>query len=46
MTKRLNEAIKQTRIGKEEVDDPEVLEELEQALEALQNAVEALEDED
>jgi len=46
MTNRLDEAIKQIRIVKEEVDDPEVSEELEQALEALQSAVVSLEDVD
>jgi len=43
MTNRLNEAIKQIRIVKEEIDDPEVAGELERALEALENAVESLE---
>jgi len=46
MTNRLKEALKQIRIVKEEVDDPEVSQELEHALEALQNAVESLEDDD
>ena len=46
MTNRLEEAIKQIRIVKEKVDDPEVSQESEQALEALQNAVESLEDDD
>jgi len=44
MTNRLKEAIKQIRIVKEEVDDPEVSGELERALEALENAVESLEE--
>ncbi|WP_158600461.1 hypothetical protein [Haloarcula sp. Atlit-7R] len=44
MPNRLKEAIKQIQIVKEEVDDPEVSAELEQALEALENAVESLED--
>ena len=43
LSNRLKEAIKQIRIVKEEVDDPEVSGELEQALEALENAVESLE---
>ncbi|MDS0223751.1 hypothetical protein NDI54_20630 [Haloarcula sp. S1AR25-5A] len=46
MTNRLNEAIKQIRIVKEKVDDPELSGELERALEALQNAVESLEDDE
>ena len=46
MTGRLKEAIKQIKIVKEEVDDPEVSEELERALEALQNPVESLEGDD
>jgi|GEM_PF-1772405 len=44
MSNRLKEAIKQIRIVKENLDDPEMSGELEQALEALQNAVESLED--
>jgi len=44
MPSRLKEAIKQIRIVKEKVDDPEVSGELERALEALENAVESLED--
>jgi len=46
MTNRLKEAIKQTQIVKDEVDDPEVSQELELALESLQNAVALLEDND
>ena len=38
--------MKQIRIVKEEVDDPEVSGELERALEALQNAVKPLEDDE
>ena len=44
MSNRLKESIKQIRIVKENLDDPEMSGELEQALEALQNAVESLED--
>jgi len=46
MTNRLEEAIKQIRIVRDEVDDPEVSQELKQALEALQNATESLEGDD
>lgn len=46
MTNRLNEAIKQIRIVKEEVDDSEVTKELEHVLESLNDAVEMLEDDD
>jgi len=46
MTNRSNEAIKQTRVVKDEVDDSEVLQELEHALEALQKALKALEDDE
>jgi len=41
---RLQEAIKQIRLAKQEVEKPEVSQELEQALEALQTALESLED--
>ncbi|MFU1783334.1 hypothetical protein ACM16X_18370 [Haloarcula japonica] len=46
MTNRLKEAIKQIRIVKEEVDDPEVNKELEHALDSLKDVVEMLEDND
>jgi len=42
---RLQEAIKQTRIAKQEVENSEVSQDLEQALESLQNGLEALEKE-
>ncbi|WP_275039454.1 hypothetical protein [Haloarcula japonica] len=42
----MKEAIKQIRIVKEDIDDPEVTQELEQALESLENAVEMLENDD
>jgi len=41
---RIEEAVKQIRIVKEEVDDPEVSQELKHALESLQKAVKSLED--
>jgi len=41
---RLQEANKQVRLAKEEVDQSDVAQELEQSLEALQNALEALDD--
>jgi hypothetical protein len=46
MLSRLKEAIKQIRIVKEDIDDPEVTKELEHALEPLNNAVGRLEDDD
>ena len=46
VTNRLKEAIKQAQLGKQEVDDPDVSQELEDAIEALQNALEPLEDDD
>jgi len=46
VTNRVKEAIKQTRLAKQEVDDSGVSEELERALEALQDASETLEDDD
>ena len=46
MTNRLGEAIKQIRIVKEEVDDPEVNKKLEHALEQVKNAVETLDNHD
>ncbi|GAA5434552.1 hypothetical protein Hjap01_04044 [Haloarcula japonica] len=46
MPSRMKEAIKQIRIVKEDIDDPEVTQELEQALESLENAVEMLENDD
>ena len=44
VTNRLNEVVKQIRIVKEEVNDPEVTTELEQALEPVNIAIETLED--
>ena len=44
MTNRLNEVEKQLQIVKEEVNDPEVAAELEDALEPVKNAIELLED--
>lgn len=46
MLNRLGEAIKQIRIVKEDVDDPELNKELEHALEPLNNVVEIVEDDD
>lgn len=46
MPDRLREAIKQIRIVKEDTDDPEVIQDLEQAVESLENAVEILENDD
>lgn len=43
---RLREAIKQTQIAHQEVEETEVSREVEQALESLQNALEPLEKED
>jgi len=46
MTNRVEEAIKQTRLAKQEVDDSSVSKKLEHALEALKDASETLEDDD
>ncbi|WP_336339408.1 hypothetical protein [Haloarcula brevis] len=46
VTNRVKEAIKQTRLAKQEVDDSTVSKELEHALEALEDALETLEDDD
>ncbi|WP_434530076.1 hypothetical protein ACODNH_02125 (plasmid) [Haloarcula sp. NS06] len=46
VTNRVKEAIKQTRLAKQEVDDSTVPKELENALEALEDASETLEDDD
>ena len=46
MPDRLSEAIKQIRIVKEDTDDPEIIQELEQAVESLENAVERLKNDD
>jgi len=43
VTDRLQEAIKQTKIAKQEVGESEVSRNLEQALESLQNGLESLE---
>ena len=45
-TNRLKEAIKQARLAKQEVEDPDVSQELEDTIEGLQNSLEALEDDD
>jgi len=42
---RLQEAIKQIQLAKQEVDQSDVSQELDQSLEALQDAVETLDDE-
>ncbi|WP_158600560.1 hypothetical protein [Haloarcula sp. Atlit-7R] len=42
---RLQEALKQISLAKEEVDQSDVAQELEQSLEALHNALEALDEE-
>ncbi|NLV08010.1 hypothetical protein [Haloarcula rubripromontorii] len=41
---RLQEALKQVQLAKEEVDRSDVSQELDQSLEALQNALESFED--
>ena len=41
---RIQEAIKQIQLAKQEVDQSDVSQELDQSLEALQDAVEALDD--
>jgi hypothetical protein len=46
MPGRLKEAIKQIRIVKEEIDDPEAIQDLEQARKSLESAVERLESDD
>jgi hypothetical protein len=44
VTTRLEEAIKQVRLAKQEVAEPEVARELEESLESLQSALESLEE--
>ena len=46
MTGRLKEAIKQVRIVNEEIDEPEAIQDLEQARKSLESAVERLESDD
>jgi hypothetical protein len=46
VTNRVKEAIKQTRLAEQEVDDSTVSKELEDALEALKDAAETLADDD
>ncbi|QUJ73970.1 hypothetical protein [Haloarcula marismortui] len=46
VTDRVKEAIKQTRLAKQEVDDADVSEELKDAIEALEDASETLADDD
>ena len=46
VTNRLQEAIKQTRIAKQEVEESEVIRDLEQALELLEKGLESLEKQD
>ncbi|MFY4814509.1 hypothetical protein ACOJIV_17700 [Haloarcula sp. AONF1] len=46
VTNRVKEAIKQTRLAKQEVDDSAVSKELEHALEALEDVSETLEADD
>lgn len=44
VTTRLEEAIKQVQLAKQEVAEPEVARELEESLESLQSALESLEE--
>lgn len=44
VTNRLEEAIKQVRLAKQEVEKPEVSQDLEDCLESLQNGLESLEE--
>jgi len=46
VTNRVKEAIKQTRLAKQEVDDADVSEKLEDAIEAIEDASETLADND
>jgi len=45
VTNRLQEATKQIRLAKQEVEDPEVNQELERALESLQDGLESFDKE-
>lgn len=46
VTNRIQEAIKQTRLAKQEVEESEVSRDLEQALESLQNGLESVKKDD
>jgi len=46
VSNRVKEAIKQVRLAKQEVEDPDAFEDLERSLEALENALDSLEDDD
>ncbi|WP_336338717.1 hypothetical protein [Haloarcula brevis] len=44
VTTRLEESIKQVRLAKQDVTDPEVVRELEETLESLRSTLESLEE--